>query len=189
MLTQLIFRLIGVLVVVLATGCSSLLPKAKSESEAPWKTFEEVKRTFDSIEPGNTTLTEIRHMGFDPYANKNVTVLHFSDVLNKYAPNVVRDEYLEPGIRECLRMQTQCSAYAIEHRRIHRTRVGNFVLDFINFERRTEITGWRFSAVIVIVGDRVVYKSWSGTPAISEVEETHNPLGPMQDRSSILLPH
>jgi hypothetical protein len=169
-------------------GCAALLPKAKSESDAPWKTFDEVKSTFDSIEPGRTTLTEIRQMGFDPYANKNVTVLHFSDVLNKYAPNVVRDEYLEPGIRECLRMQTQCSAYAIEHRRIHRNRVGNFMLDFINFERRTEITGWRFSAVVVIVGDRVVYKSWSGTPAISEVEETQNPLGPMQDRSSLILP-
>jgi hypothetical protein len=182
-------RLTLVVVAILTAGCASLLPKAKSESEAPWKTFDEVKSTFDSIEPGRTTLTEIRQMGFDPYANKNVTVLHFSDVLNKYAPNVVRDEYLEPGIRECLRMQTQCSAYAIEHRRIHRNRVGNFMLDFINFERRTEITGWRFSAVVVIVGDRVVYKSWSGTPAISEVEETQNPLGPMQDRSSLLLPH
>jgi len=42
--------------------------------------------------------------------------------------------------------------------------------------------------VVVIVGDRVVYKSWSGTPAISEVEETQNPLGPMQDRSSLILP-
>lgn len=188
MSSYLTVRLILVLAVMFTTGCASLLPKAKSESEAPWKTFDEVKSTFDSIEPGRTTLMEIRQMGFDPYANKNVTVLHFSDVLNKYAPNVVRDEYLEPGIRECLRMQTQCSAYAIEHRRIHRNRVGNFMLDFINFERRTEITGWRFSAVVVIVGDRVVYKSWSGTPAISEIEETHNPLGPMQDRSSLILP-
>lgn len=188
MFPYLAVRSILVLSVMLTAGCSSLLPKAKSESEAPWKTFEEVKSTFDSIEPGRTTLTEIRQMGFDPYANRNVTVLHFSDVLNKYAPHVVRDEYLEPGIRECLRMQTECSAYAIEHRRIHRNRVGNFMLDFINFERRTEITGWRFSAVVVIVGDRVVYKSWSGTPAISEIEETWNPLGPMQERGPSLLP-
>jgi hypothetical protein len=183
-----IARLIVVLATTLAAGCSSMLPQAKSESEAPWKSFEEVKSTFDSIEPGRTTALELKQLGFDPFVNKNVTVLHFSDVLNKYAPTVVRDEYLEPGIRECLRMQTRCSAYAIEHRRIQRNRVGNFMLDFINFERRTEITGWRFSAVVVIVSDQVVYKSWSGTPSISEVEETKNPLGPIQDRSSSLLP-
>lgn len=177
-----------VLAAFFTAGCTSLLPKAKSESEAPWKTFEEVKCTFDSIEPGHTTILELKQLGFDPFVNKNVTVLHFSDVLSKYAPNVVRDEYLEPGIRECLQKQTMCSAYAIEHKLVRRDRVGNFLLDFINFERRTEVTGWRFGAVVVIVGDRVVYKSWSGTPAISEVEETRNPLGPMQERGPSLMP-
>jgi hypothetical protein len=176
-----------VLAALLAVGCSSLLPKAKSDTEAPWKTFEEIKQTYDSIEPGRTTLPELKLLGYDPYVNRNVTVLHFSDVLGKYAPNAVRDEYLEPGIRECLQMQTKCSAYAIEHRQIRRTRVGNFFLDFINFKRRTETTGWRFGAVIVVVGDRVVYKSWSGVPAISEVDEVLNPLGPLQERGPAFM--
>jgi len=176
-----------VLAATFAAGCSSLLPKAESETEAPWKTFDDAKRTYDSIEPGHTTLDELKQLGFDPYINKNVTVLHFSDIVGKYAPNAVRDEYLEPGIRECLQLQTKCSAYAIEHRQIHRNRVGNFFLDILNFRRRTEILGWRFAAVIVLVSDRVVYKSWSGVPAISEVEETTNPLGPIQDRGASLL--
>ena len=176
-----------VLAATFAAGCSSLLPKAESETEAPWKTFDDAKRTYDSIEPGHTTLDELKRLGFDPYINKNVTVLHFSDIVGKYAPNAVRDEYLEPGIRECLQLQTKCSAYAIEHRQIHRNRVGNFFLDILNFRRRTEILGWRFAAVIVLVSDRVVYKSWSGVPAISEVEETTNPLGPIQDRGASLL--
>lgn len=174
-------RLVLVLVATLAAGCAALLPKAKSETEAPWKTFEEVKRTFDGIEPGRTTLQELKLLGYDPYVNANVTVLNYSDVLNKYAPNAVRDEYLEPGIRECLKMQTKCSAFSIEHRQVRRDRVGNFFLDFINYERRTEITGWKFGAVIVVVGDRVVHKSWTGVPAISEVEANTNPLGPLQD--------
>ena len=189
MLTCRFARFILLLIAVLAGGCGSLLPRSKSQTEAPWKTFEEVKRTYDSIEPGRTTLQELRQLGYDPYVNSNVTVLHFSDVLSKYAPNAIRDEYLEPGIRECLHMQTLCSAYSIDHRQIHRDRVGNVLLDFINYRRRTEISGWRFSAVIVLVGDRVVYKSWSGTPAVSEVEEIVNPLGPLQERGpAVLLP-
>lgn len=187
MSSRLAVRLLLALATALATGCAALLPKATSETEAPWISFEQVKSTFDSIEPGRTTLPELKKLGYDPYVNRNVTVLHFSDVLGKYAPNAVRDEYLEPGIRECLQKQTQCSAYAIEHRQIHRNRVGNFFLDFINYHRRTEITRWRFGAVIVVVDDRVVYKSWSGVPAVSEVEETTNPLGPLQERGPSFL--
>jgi hypothetical protein len=188
MASRLAVRLILVLVATLAAGCASLLPKSKSETEAPWKTFEESKRTFDSIEPGQTTLEELKQLGYDPYVNPNVTVLNYSDVLSKYAPNAVRDEYLEPGIRECLQTQNKCSAYLLDHRQIRRDRVGNFFLDFINFKRRTEITGWRFGAVIVVVGDRVVHKSWSGVPAIKEVEENLNPLGPLQDNGPSLVP-
>lgn len=171
----------------LAAGCSSLLPKAESETQAPWRSFEDARRAYDSIEPGRTTLQEVQRLGFDPSGNRNVTVLSFSDIVAKYAPASIRDEYLDPGIRECLRLQARCSAYSIEHRQIHRARVGNFFLDFINFKRRTEITGWRFAAVVVVVDDRVAYKSWSGLPAISEVEETRNPLGPLQDAGPSLL--
>jgi hypothetical protein len=176
-----------ILVTTLVAGCSALLPKSKSETEVPWKTFEEVKRTYDSIEPGVTTLDELKRLGYDPFVNKNVAVLHYSDVLGKYAPNAIRDEFLDPGLRECLQFSTRCSAYAIEYRHSRRDRVGNFFLDFINYERRTEITGWRFGAVVVVVGERVVYKSWSGVPVISEVEETSNPLGPIQDKGSSLF--
>ena len=102
MFSRLVVPLTVALTMTLTAGCGSLLPKAKSETEAPWRSFEEVKRTYDSIEPGRTTVVELKQLGYDPYVNINVTVLHFSDVLGKYAPNAVRDEYLEPGIRECL---------------------------------------------------------------------------------------
>lgn len=189
MASRLAIRLVFVLVATLAAGCASLLPKSKSETEAPWKTFEEVKRTFDSIEPGHTTLQELKDVGYDPYVNPNVTVLNYSDVLSKYAPNAVRDEFLEPGIRECLQTQNKCSAYLLDHRQIRRDRVGNFLLDIVNFKRRTSVTGWRFGAVVVVVGERVVHKSWNGVPAIREVEENLNPLGPLQDSITSLLPY
>lgn len=187
MASRFLVSLSFMLAVALAAGCTALLPKAKSETEAQWKTFDEIKRTYDSIQPGVTTLKELKQLGFDPFANKNVAVLHYSDVLSKYAPSSLREELLDPGIRECLQALVKCSAYAIEYRQSRRTRVGNFFLDFINYERRTEITGWRFGAVVVLVGDRVVYKSWNGVPTISEVEETNNPLGPVQDKAGMIL--
>jgi hypothetical protein len=176
------------LVAVLAAGCSSLLPKSKSETEAPWKSFEAAKLAFDSIEPGRTTLQELKLLGYDPYVNTNVTVLNYSDVLNKYAPNAIREEYLEPGILECLQTQNKCSAYSLDHRYLRRDRTGRFFPDFINYRRITELSGWRFAAVIVVVGDRVVHKSWNGLPAIKEVEDNTNPLGPLQDIGPTLLP-
>jgi len=62
---RLAVRLILVLVATLAAGCASLLPQSISETEAPWKTFEDVKRTFDAIEPGRTTLQELKEAGYD----------------------------------------------------------------------------------------------------------------------------
>jgi hypothetical protein len=188
MFSRLAALLILVLVATLAAGCASLLPKSVSETEAPWKTFEEVKRTFDAIEPGRTTLQELKDVGYDPYVNPNVTVLDYSIVMSKFAPNAVGDEYLEPGIRECMQAQNKCSAYLLDHRQIHRDRVGNFFLDIVNFKRRTSVTGWRFGAVVVVVEDRVVHKSWTGAPAIREVEENLNPLGPLQDSVNTFLP-
>lgn len=188
MSSRLAVRLVLVLVATLASGCATLLPKSTSETEAPWKTFTEIKHTFDNIEPGRTTLQELQQLGYDPYVNANVTVLNYNDVLNRFAANALRDEYLEPGIRECLTAQPKCSGYSIEHRHMRHDRSGNFFLDFIDYKRRTEITGWRFGAVIVVVDDRVVFKSWNGVPAISEVEVATNPLGPLQGSGPSLLP-
>ena len=66
-------------------------------------------------------------------------------------------------------------------------RVGSFFLDFLNFRRTTEITGWRFNAVVVLKDDVVVYKLWGGRPMIKELNESRNPLGPLQGGGEKLL--
>jgi hypothetical protein len=76
----------------------------------------------------------------------------------------------------------------LDHRQIHRDRVGNFFLDIVNFKRRTASSGWRFGAVVLVVEDHVVHKSWSGVPAISEVEENLNPLGSLHESVTAFLP-
>ena len=47
--------------------------------------------------------------------------------------------------------------------------------------------GWRFSGLILLVNEKVVYRSWSGQPRVNEVEITNNPLGPFQDIGPAVL--
>ena len=63
---------------------------------------------------------------------------------------------------------------------LKKKRAGNFWLDALNFKRLTETTGWRFTGLIVLKDDLVVYKLWGGQPSIQEAETSRNPLGPFQ---------
>ena len=58
----------------------------------------------------------------------------------------------------------------------------------LNFKRKVETKGWEFNAVIVLIKDQVVYKTWSGTPEIHEYSDTTNPLGPLQTIGPSLVP-
>ncbi len=71
--------------------------------------------------------------------------------------------------------------------RLRAKRVGKFWPDFLNFRRKTESTGWRFNALLVLVNDQVTYKLWSGTPRIEVYKEDRNPLGPLQGSGNQLI--
>jgi hypothetical protein len=55
------------------------------------------------------------------------------------------------------------------------------VLDFVNFHRQSVTTGWKFSALIVVIDNQVVYTQWSGEPQIHTTIDRKNPLGPLQN--------
>ena len=131
-----------------------------------------------------TTLSKIddlKQLGIDPFANPNITILTYSDILRRFVPStIIQPDDLDGGIRDCLAAKELCRGYEIDHKQIKRKRYGNFWLDFLNFDRKTEVTGWRFNAVIVIKDNLVTYKLWSGQPLIHELEDNRNPLGPFQ---------
>jgi hypothetical protein len=60
------------------------------------------------------------------------------------------------------------------------------LLDFLNFRRNTVTTGWKFSALIVVIDDTDVYKQWDGQPKIETTEARTNPLGPLQSMGEAL---
>ncbi|MGZ5113913.1 MAG: hypothetical protein ACXWHC_17180, partial [Usitatibacter sp.] len=165
----------------LAAGCAQLLPTAQSEVTSPWHSFDDAKKSIEGIVPGRTSTTELRAKGIDPYANPNVQLLTYSDIVLRFPANGMPGaDKLDPGLRECLEAGKACTGYAITVREVQRDRTGPFLMDALNFKRITEVTGWNFNALILLVDDRVVYTLYGGQPLIHEIETTRQPLGPVQ---------
>lgn len=159
-------------------GCRSLLPDGGRQADNIWNSFDEAKAAFDRIEPYRTRLDELRTLGFDPGKRANIQILNYSQVAHAVLPNAGLPLEAQPrGIRECIQAQHQCIGYRIEQSRIKRKRIGGFWADFLNFSRETETVGWRFVSLVTLVDGVVVFKQWSGEPAIHELERSHNPLG------------
>lgn len=146
-----------------------------------WPTFDAAMQAYDAIEPYITDTGELRTLGFDPDANPNVRILNHLEVLERILPNkLLSRQDLPPGLRDCIAAGEACRAFEVNQREIHRKRYGNFMADFLNFKRKTEIRGWEFNAVIVLRENLVIYKVWSGKPNILQEETETNPLGPLQ---------
>ena len=108
-------------------------------------------------------------------------LLNYSDILRRFIPSPVLDPHtLDDGVQACLVAKTACVGYEINQKVVNRHRRGNFWLDFLNFKRQVEIDGWRFSGMLLLVRDLVVYKLTGGQSIIQEQEDTSNPLGPLQ---------
>lgn len=161
----------------LLAGCSGLLPSSKEETVSAWDRFDEIKAAYDKITIGNSR-AELKELGFDVVNSSNVEVLNYLDVAAK-VPFVPMAE-LDPGLQKCLRSYDKCQAYVYDLRHLRGKRVGNFWADFFNFRRKTDSTGWRFNALLVMVDDQLTYKLWSGHPSIEIYKEDRNPLGPLQ---------
>jgi hypothetical protein len=164
----------------LATGCAALLPSSQTVVHGKWDSFEEAKAAIERIEPHRTSLADLRASGLDPYLNPNVELLNYSDILRRF-PMAGSAGKLDPGLRECLEAGKACTGYAVDIKRADQKRVGNFLLDYFSFRRETESTGWTFNALVLIVGEDVVYSIYGGKPSIAETAKAVEPLGPVQN--------
>lgn len=169
------------LLALLLAGCSSLLPRARSESSS-FRNFEEARDTIDALVPMKSDVATLTALGIDPVKQPNTAILTHADIVRRFVPSaLLKREDLDPGVLVCLEARDACRGWEITAARITKTRTGNFVADFTNFSRRLETTGWRFNALILLVNEVVVYRAWGGQPRINELEVSTNPLGPLQD--------
>jgi len=174
--------LLATLLVALGVaGCSSMLPDTRSETQITWASYEEARADIDKLVPFKTRKEDLGAMGLDPAKNPSVTILTWSDLLQRFAAgSVLKPEDLDPGVRKCLVSGKSCTAYWIVVRKVERERIGSFWLDSLNFRRETDVHGWSVNALVVLVDDVVVYTLFGGQPKIHERELVRNPLGPLQ---------
>ncbi|MDD5329963.1 MAG: hypothetical protein PHX38_08165 [Sulfuricella sp.] len=162
-------------------GCSAVLPRSNNVVDSPWASYQDAQRTFDSIVVRQSTLEDLRKLKLDPASNPNITILNYSDVIRRFVPGAsIGAQDLDAGVEECIRAKSACKGYEVDQKSMKRQRYGNFWVDFLNFERKVDIAGWRFNGIILIKDELVIYKLTGGQPAIHELEENVQPLGPLQ---------
>ena len=152
-----------------------------TKTQVPWETFEAARDVIERIKVDETRREQLSADGLDPYSNPAVTLLTYTDIVQRFAiGSAVRPEELDRGIRACLAAGKRCTGYSIAARNNKRERVGNFWLDSLNFRQETDVSGWTFNALIIMVDDIVVFTVFGGQPKILEHEVVRNPLGPLQ---------
>ena len=176
--------LLFVSVMIALSGCSRLLPRSQEVTQSKWHSFEQIKGAYDRIESGNS-MTELAALGFNLEKTANMQRLNYTELASLFQ-NLPQNG-LAPELQRCLQRPDDCQAYVYDLKRLKSKRVGNFWADFFNFHRKTDIRGWHFKMLLVLSENEVVYKLWSGTPAIKTVREERNPLGPLQSSGDRLL--
>jgi hypothetical protein len=175
------------LLAMLVGGCSNMLPSARSES-SPFKSFEEARSAIDGLVPMKSNVAALTRLGIDPTQQPNTVILTHDDIVRRFVPSaLLKREDLDPGVLACVEARDACRGWEITGARILKERTGNFFADFTNFSRRSETTGWRFNALILLVNDLVVYRAWGGQPSVNQVEVNTNPLGPLQELGPAIM--
>jgi len=172
----------SVAMVALLCGCAELLPRSHTEEPSPFASFEDARAAIEKVQPHRTSLEEMKALGLDPQASTNVREIPYPQLITLLvdSPSVAAAD-LDPGIGECIAARQACRAYQFHFSRVERDRYGNFLLDLLNFDRRTRTSGWRFQAIVLMRDDGVIlFRNHAGEPRVDTNERTRNPLGPLQ---------
>ena len=171
---------------VLTTGCRSFFPTEDNHPQNSWTTYEQAQGAFDRIRPHQTTVSDLRTMGFDPTNSPNVKVLTYLDVIARFLPNQsITKGDLPPDVRYCLEAKDGCRGYELIIETTKHKRYGNLPLDILGFKKKTRVTGWSFRALLIVQNDIITYKLASGEPNIDRVEKKIKPLGPFQEMDGL----
>ncbi|MFC1625322.1 hypothetical protein ACFL1O_00355 [Patescibacteria group bacterium] len=176
------------LLTLFTLSCSRALPSSKTIIKSPWTNYNDTKKVYEKIIPNKTTIEDLKKLGIDPYKTPNIRILTFREILKIYLPNSsVKKEDLDTGVQTCLKEKNGCISFALNPQGYDEKRVGNFWKDQFKFKRKIIKSGWRFSGLILIVGNIVVYKEEpGGKPNIVEEKTEKNPLGPIQNFGEII---
>jgi hypothetical protein len=170
------------LAVLASSGCSTPALLSSTEvTDAPWRSFAATKSAYDGIVPGQTSVPELDALGFSPEDSNASTLVTYVEVQRVFVPHEgITLETADAGVRRCVEIRQACTVWKIDIRKQSRRRIGNFVVDWLYFQRVSRITGWSFEALILIEGEQVLYKIWAGSPDLLQYRRRTFPLGFIQ---------
>lgn len=172
---------------LVATGCSFLLPTSRTTLKSKWSSFDEAKAAFDRILPGATATNELAALGFDPATNANVRILTYLDIIQRFMPNQsITMNDLDPSVRQFIESRERGQAWEMEVNDTKGKRYGNAFLDVTGFVKKTHETGWQFKGLLLIQEGRVTYKLSSGAPNLDRYDKKVRPLGPFQELEGVI---
>lgn len=167
---------------LLTVGCRNLFSSSQSATVSRWKNYDDVEAAFQKITPYQTTVENLRTLGFDPKASPNVKILTYVDIIQTFMVNpAIHKSDLPDAVRECIEAKENSRAYLVELKNIQDKRHGNLLLDIFGFKRQNHESGWQFKGLILIHADLVVYKLASGEPRVAREDSKVKPLGPLQE--------
>lgn len=165
-----------------------MFPRTETTVISRWNSYNDVLATFNQVVPGQTTTNDLQCLGFDPGVSPNVHILNYIDVINRFMPNpsITKADLPDP-VRQSIERKDGTVAYELDLSNIKTKRSGNLFLDMTNFKRVTHTTGWRFKGLLLIEGNRVVYKIASGDPSVDNYDKKVKPLGPFQEIEGVVV--
>lgn len=164
-----------------AAGCTSFLPHGRSDLTSRFTNFEAARDALEQLVPYRSTMEDMRRLGFDWSVAANVKLIPYPEIVSRLAPNPsIPLDMLDPGIRDCIQARQACRAYEFTIGQEKHVREGGFFRDFLNFDRTTHTTGWRFQGLVVVRDDIVLFRNFGGEPQIDKTDRQRNPLGPFQ---------
>jgi len=175
-------------ILIILMGCGSLLPSRDIHTQTQWKTYQEVESVVKSIRPGHT-LENVKKLGLDVDTTPNVKSLTYVDIAKRFGLIGLRDAIVTvpEGVKKLMAAAEKGRAYELNVETTHHQRIGSFWADFFNFRKKTHITGWEFSVLLIVVDDKVEYVLYKGNPNIDKLEKERNPLGPFQKINGYIL--
>jgi hypothetical protein len=170
-----------------SAGCASMFVSGHKTDDSPWQSYEEAQIAFDRIMTNQTTMAELKKLGYDPFETPNVKILTYLDLQQRFLTNPSLSKAdLSGSVKEALEARERCRGYELQIACLRNKRYGNLFLDITGFKKQTRESGWTFYALIVLRDDTVIYKLQSGQPRVNRSSSSRKPLGPFQDLESLI---
>lgn len=172
---------------VLGACHAHILPQQHELAITSFHTFDQTRTGYDKVVVNQTSIADLKALGFDPDRSANIQQITYLDVVQAFLPRQDMPFSTVPtSVQTCIAAQNRCIGYLVAPKVSDSARTGSIFLDFFNFRRRTEMKGWTASSMFVLLDGVVIYKLWSGEPNIHTISTHVNPLGPAQDLGSAI---